>query len=145
MTRKVPVAYAVHIQADHIPSTSRPSTLHWMVPTQALKQWFPRGSRLPSASLLRSQASLHRGTRSLGVWHGVAMGTLKFHPGQPRPTLLRPAGGPPLKRSEMVGIRHLPLWAPHAVCLSLRCTLSFITTGRLYLFVIQKPAIQIQK
>jgi hypothetical protein len=33
----------------------------------------------------------------MGVWHGVAMDSLKFHPSLPCPTLLRPAGGPPLK------------------------------------------------
>jgi hypothetical protein len=33
----------------------------------------------------------------IGVWQGVAMDFLKFHPGPPYPTLLRSAGGPPLK------------------------------------------------
>jgi len=35
---------------------------------------------------------------SMGVWQGVAMGSLKFYPGLPRPTLLCPEGGPPPKR-----------------------------------------------
>jgi hypothetical protein len=34
----------------------------------------------------------------MGLWQGVTMDSLKFHPGPPCPTLLRPAGGPPLKR-----------------------------------------------
>jgi hypothetical protein len=35
---------------------------------------------------------------TMGIWEGVAMDSLKFHPGPPPcPTLLRPAGGPPLK------------------------------------------------
>jgi hypothetical protein len=33
----------------------------------------------------------------MGVWQGVAMDSLKFHPGLPCLTLLCPAGGPPLK------------------------------------------------
>jgi hypothetical protein len=32
----------------------------------------------------------------MGVWQGVAMGSLKFHPAPPYPILLLPAGGPPL-------------------------------------------------
>jgi hypothetical protein len=35
---------------------------------------------------------------AMGVWPGVAMDSLKFHLGPPCPTLLRPAGRPPLKR-----------------------------------------------
>jgi hypothetical protein len=38
---------------------------------------------------------------NMGVWQGVAMDSLKFHPGPPCPTLLRPAGGPPLKRPHV--------------------------------------------
>jgi hypothetical protein len=34
----------------------------------------------------------------MGVWQGVAIDCLKFYPGPPCPPLLRPAGGPPLKR-----------------------------------------------
>jgi hypothetical protein len=34
----------------------------------------------------------------MGVWQGVAMDSLKFHPGLPCPTFLRPAGRRPLKR-----------------------------------------------
>jgi hypothetical protein len=33
----------------------------------------------------------------MGVWQGVAMDSLKFHPGLPCPTLLHPAGGLSLK------------------------------------------------
>jgi hypothetical protein len=33
----------------------------------------------------------------MAVWQGVAMHSLKFHPGLPCPTLLWPAGKPPLK------------------------------------------------
>jgi hypothetical protein len=35
---------------------------------------------------------------SMGVRQGVAMDSLKFHPGPPSSILLRPVGGPPLKR-----------------------------------------------
>jgi hypothetical protein len=35
---------------------------------------------------------------TMGVWQGVAMDSLKYHLGPPCPTLLCPAGGPPLKR-----------------------------------------------
>jgi hypothetical protein len=40
-------------------------------------------------------ASHHTGITApvMGVWQGVAMDSLKFHPGPPCPTLLRPAGG----------------------------------------------------
>jgi hypothetical protein len=41
-------------------------------------------------------ASLHL---HIGVWQGVAMDSLKFHLGLPRPTLLRPADRPPLIRT----------------------------------------------
>jgi hypothetical protein len=34
----------------------------------------------------------------IGVWQGVAMDSLKLHPGPPCPTLLRPAVAPPPKR-----------------------------------------------
>jgi hypothetical protein len=34
----------------------------------------------------------------MGVWQGVAIDSLKFRPGLPCPTLLRPLDGPPLKR-----------------------------------------------
>jgi hypothetical protein len=33
----------------------------------------------------------------MGVWQGVAMDSLKYHWGPPCPTLLCPAGRPPLK------------------------------------------------
>jgi hypothetical protein len=35
---------------------------------------------------------------AMGVCQGVAMDSLKFHPGPPCPTLPCPVGGPPLKR-----------------------------------------------
>lgn len=44
----------------------------------------------------------------MGIGQGVALDTLKFHPGCPCPTLLRPTDGPPLKRL-------LPLWTPHTI------------------------------
>jgi hypothetical protein len=34
----------------------------------------------------------------MGVWQGVALDSLKFHPSLPCHTQQRPAGGPPLKR-----------------------------------------------
>jgi hypothetical protein len=62
----------------------------------------------------------------MGVWQGVAMDSLKFHPRPPYATLLRPAGGPSLKRpydrKAISGVarpqggadcrRLLPLWTP---------------------------------
>jgi hypothetical protein len=64
--------------------------------------------------------------RTICVWQGVAMDSLKFHLGPPCPTLLWPAGGPPLKQpyghfrgSPPAGwatcSRVLPLWTPHIV------------------------------
>jgi hypothetical protein len=48
--------------------------------------------------------------QSTGVWQGVVTDSLKFHPGQPCPTLLRPAG--------QVACGHLlPFWTPHVVYL----------------------------
>jgi hypothetical protein len=35
----------------------------------------------------------------MGAWQGVAMDSLKFHPGPPCANLLRPEDVPPLKRS----------------------------------------------
>jgi hypothetical protein len=66
----------------------------------------------------------------MGVWQRVAMDSLKFHLALPCPTLLRPAGGPPLKQpygrvrggpptgGSACGYL-LPLWnwTPHAVLL----------------------------
>jgi hypothetical protein len=37
----------------------------------------------------------------VGVWQGVTMDSLKFHPGPPCSTLLRPTGGPPLKPAAL--------------------------------------------
>jgi hypothetical protein len=63
---------------------------------------------------------------SMGVCQGVAVDSLKFHPCSLCPTLLRPAGGPLLKRpygrlrgdppTGQVGCGyHLPFWTPHTV------------------------------
>jgi hypothetical protein len=62
----------------------------------------------------------------MGVWRGVAMDSLKFHPGPSCPTLLCPVGGPSLKRpykcfrggllaGRVAGGRLLPPWTPYAV------------------------------
>jgi hypothetical protein len=62
---------------------------------------------------------------ALGAWQGVAMDSLKFYPGPPCQTLLRPAGGPPQKRlycnfrggpptGWLVYGCLLSLWTPHA-------------------------------
>jgi hypothetical protein len=67
-------------------------------------------------------------TGRTGARQGVAIDDLKQHLGLPWPTLLRPAGGPPLNRSYSrfkVGLpagrvvcgRLLPPWTPHAVSL----------------------------
>jgi hypothetical protein len=63
--------------------------------------------------------------RSMSVWQGVTMDSLNFNPSLPSPTLLRPAGGPPLKRhygrfgggpkGQAACSRLLPFWTPHAV------------------------------
>jgi hypothetical protein len=66
----------------------------------------------------------------MGVWQGVAMVSLKFHPGPPCSAFPRPTGGPPLKRpyscfrggplAGRAACGHLlPLWTPHAVRLCL--------------------------
>jgi hypothetical protein len=63
--------------------------------------------------------------RCIGLRQGVAMDSLKFHPGLPYPTLLCPAGGPPSKRpygcfwggplaGQAACSRLLPFWTPHA-------------------------------
>jgi hypothetical protein len=50
----------------------------------------------------------------MGVWQGVAMDSIEFHPGPPCPTLLcRFRGGPRAWRAACC--RLLPLWTPHAV------------------------------
>jgi hypothetical protein len=62
----------------------------------------------------------------MGVWQGMAMDSLNFHLGPPCPTLLRPAGGPSLKRpygcfrdgppaGRVACGCLLPLCTPHAV------------------------------
>jgi hypothetical protein len=59
--------------------------------------------------------------RGMGVWQGVATDPLKFPSGTLCPTLLDPAGGPPLKRPYSRFKGGLPacslllLWTPHAV------------------------------
>jgi hypothetical protein len=63
---------------------------------------------------------------ALDIWHGVAMDSLKIHPGLPCPTLLCPEGGPPPKwplccfrggsfTGRVACRRLLPFWTPHAV------------------------------
>jgi hypothetical protein len=49
---------------------------------------------------------------SMDVWQGVAMDPLRYDMGPPCLILLRPAGGPPLKRPEG---RFLPFWTPHSL------------------------------
>ena len=75
-----------------------------------------------------SQSSFHSwtGQKSMDVWQGVAMDSLKFHPDLPCPTLSCPAGGPPLKwphgrfRGGLLAKQgtcdsFLPFWTPHTV------------------------------
>jgi hypothetical protein len=57
---------------------------------------------------------------SIGVWHGVAMDSLKYHPGPSCPTLLRPVGPYSHFRGGLLAERVtygclLPLWKPRAV------------------------------
>jgi hypothetical protein len=64
----------------------------------------------------RPLCCLHWWTMVIYVWQGVAMDSLKFHPGPACPTLLRPAGrfggGPP---AGLVACgRLLPFWKPYA-------------------------------
>jgi hypothetical protein len=72
----------------------------------------------------------------MGVWQGVAMVSLKFHPGPPCPTYLCPAGGLPLKRpyryfrggqpkGRAACSNYLPFLTPHAVRPCLHLHLSF--------------------
>jgi hypothetical protein len=76
----------------------------------------------------------------MGVWQGVATDSLKYHPGPPSLTLLRPAVEPPLKRpfgrfrggppTGWVACGCLlPFWTPHVVRLRLSLKLSLIETG----------------
>jgi hypothetical protein len=51
-----------------------------------------------SRNSLFSSFSISGGMANIGVRQEVAMDSLKFHPGPPCPTPLRPAGGPSLKR-----------------------------------------------
>jgi hypothetical protein len=51
----------------------------------------------------------------LGIWQGVAMNSLKFFPGPPCLTILRPAGGPTLKRPYGCFRGGLPAGWPTAV------------------------------
>jgi hypothetical protein len=62
----------------------------------------------------------------MGVWQGLIIDFLKFHPGLPCPNPLNPAGRPPLKRPyscfrggpsarRVACSRLLPPWTPHAV------------------------------
>jgi hypothetical protein len=62
----------------------------------------------------------------MGIWQGEAMDSLKYYPGSLCPTLLRPAGGIPLKQlygsfrggppaRQVACGRLLPPCTPHAV------------------------------
>jgi hypothetical protein len=60
-----------------------------------------------------SDARTNSEQNNMGVWQEVAMDSLKFFSDLPCPTLLRPAGGPPLKRPYTGGAaygRLLPFW-----------------------------------
>jgi hypothetical protein len=71
------------------------------------------------------------------VWQGVSTDSLKFHPGPPCPTFLRPAGGPPPETAlrpflggppagrAACGRLLLP-WIPHAVRVWSRCNVGCI-------------------
>jgi hypothetical protein len=86
--------------------------------------------------------------RGMSVRQGVAMDSLKFYPGPPRPTLPRFMGGPPLKQPSdhfrggpPAGWadcgRLLSLWTPHAVRL---CHLPIGSRGKSWSFWASKEA-----
>jgi hypothetical protein len=73
----------------------------------------------------------------MGVWQGVAMDSLEFHPGLSCTTLLHPVGGLPLIRhyslfrgdppaDQAACGRLLPFWTPHAVRLCVLITLPIL-------------------
>jgi hypothetical protein len=65
---------------------------------------------LPDARILRR---LCAGGGAIGIRRGVAMDSPKYQPGLPWPTLLCPAGGPPLK--QPYGHFRGDLCIPHAL------------------------------
>jgi hypothetical protein len=75
----------------------------------------------------------------MGLWQGMTMYSVKFHPGPPCPTLLHPAGGIPLRlpydrfwggppAGRGACGRPLPFWTPHAarLCLLLKTGLFIV-------------------
>jgi hypothetical protein len=79
-----------------------------------------------SGRKIRRKAIRGEKGNGMGVWQGVVMEKLEFHPSPPCPTLLRPAGGPSLKWPygrfrdglpirRAVGGRLLPIWTSHTV------------------------------
>jgi hypothetical protein len=70
---------------------------------------------------------------SMGVWQGMVMDSLKLHPGPPCPTLLRPAGGSPMKQPYGHFMGGLPAGWPACGCpLPHVVRLSFCPTTNLY-------------
>jgi hypothetical protein len=77
----------------------------------------------------------------MGVRQEVAMDSLEFHPCLICPTFLCPAGGPPTGQTAYG--RLIPLWTPHAICLSRESKAgaqltSFVTVA--YLLATQRAA-----
>jgi hypothetical protein len=93
--------------------------------------------------LVLQQLSAFVSVPAKGVWQGLAMDSLKFHPGPLYLTFLSPAGGPPLKRpysrfrggspARQAACGHLlPLWTPHAVRLWCQAFPRMVKPSRLF-------------
>jgi hypothetical protein len=81
---------------------------------------------------------------SISVWQGVTMDSVKFHPGPPCPTLLRPAGGPPQgwPACRVGGLRQsytpldTPRHAPMAGCHAVSSCHFYVRTTNQRLFIV---------
>jgi hypothetical protein len=68
---------------------SRPGVTPWQVVTKRWPQFEAR-----TKIVIGEDEEYNLGGTSMGVWQGVAMDSLKFHPGPPCPTLLLPSFTP---------------------------------------------------
>jgi hypothetical protein len=101
-------------------------TWHWTLVLAAAVTWisgyFSLNSKRNQYHRRLAEFNHEHTLGSMGVWQGVAMDSLKFHSGLPCHILVRPAGGPPLKRLFRV-------WAYRRVG-GLRLSSSPLTTPR---------------